>query len=99
MSVSFQQLANFIWSVADLLRGTYRSPQYDRVMLLFTVLRRFDYLLAMLPFGVDWKAEKKIIDRWPDYCVYSRKLPRINDGAILRTSRSRKTSSAISCER
>jgi hypothetical protein len=24
MSISFQQLANFIWSVADLLRGPYR---------------------------------------------------------------------------
>lgn len=24
MSANFQQLANFIWSVADLLRGPYR---------------------------------------------------------------------------
>ena len=30
MSASFQQLANFIWSVADLLRGPYRPPQYER---------------------------------------------------------------------
>lgn len=28
---------------------------------------RFDYLLANPPFGVDWKAEKKVIDRWPDF--------------------------------
>ena len=33
MSANFQQLANFIWSVADLLRGPYRPPQYERVML------------------------------------------------------------------
>lgn len=46
MSPSFQQLANFIWSVADLLRGPYRPPQYERVMLLLTVLRRFDVVLA-----------------------------------------------------
>ncbi|MBP6808730.1 MAG: type I restriction-modification system subunit M N-terminal domain-containing protein [Chromatiaceae bacterium] len=46
MSASFQQLANFIWSVADLLRGPYRPPQYERVMLLLTVLRRFDVVLA-----------------------------------------------------
>ncbi|UTV79933.1 type I restriction-modification system subunit M N-terminal domain-containing protein [Acidithiobacillus sp. YTS05] len=26
MSANFQQLANFIWSVADLLRGPYRPP-------------------------------------------------------------------------
>ena len=43
---SFQQLANFIWSVADLLRGPYRPPQYERVMLPMTVLRRFDAVLA-----------------------------------------------------
>ena len=39
---NFQQLSNFIWSVADLLRGPYRPPQYERVMLPLTVLRRFD---------------------------------------------------------
>jgi type I restriction enzyme M protein len=45
-SVSFQSLTNFIWSVADLLRGPYRPPQYERVMLPMTVLRRFDCVLA-----------------------------------------------------
>jgi len=40
------QLANFIWSVADLIRGPYRPPQYERVMLPMTVLRRFDCVLA-----------------------------------------------------
>ncbi len=44
---------------------------------------RFDYLLANPPFGVDWKAEKKIIERWPNFRGYSGKLPRINDGALL----------------
>jgi type I restriction enzyme M protein len=44
---------------------------------------QFDYLLANPPFGVDWKAEKKIIDRWPNFRGYSGKLPRINDGALL----------------
>ena len=39
------ELSNFIWSIADLLRGPYRPPQYERVMLL-TVLRRFDVVLA-----------------------------------------------------
>lgn len=43
---SFQPIANFIWSVADLLRGPYRPPQYERVMLPMTVLRRFDCVLA-----------------------------------------------------
>jgi type I restriction enzyme M protein len=38
--------ANLIWQIADLLRGPYRPPQYDRVMLPMTVLRRFDCLMA-----------------------------------------------------
>ena len=45
-SSNLQQLANFIWSVADLLRGPYRPPQYERMMLPLTVLRRFDCVLA-----------------------------------------------------
>src|SRR5216684_3725908 len=39
---SHHELANLIWQIADLLRGPYRPPQYERVMLPMTVLRRFD---------------------------------------------------------
>src|SRR5947207_9661638 len=38
--------ANLIWQIADLMRGPYRPPQYERVMLPMTVLRRFDCVLA-----------------------------------------------------
>jgi len=41
-----EQAANFIWQIADLLRGVYRPPQYERVMLPLTVLRRFDCVLV-----------------------------------------------------
>lgn len=41
----FQYYSNFIWDIADLLRGPYRPPQYERVMLPLIVLRRFDCLL------------------------------------------------------
>jgi type I restriction enzyme M protein len=40
-------LSNFIWQIADLLRGPYRPPQYERVMLPMTVLRRFDCVLEV----------------------------------------------------
>ena len=43
---SHHELSNFIWQIADLLRGPYRPPQYERVMLPMTVLRRFDCVLA-----------------------------------------------------
>ena len=38
--------SNLIWQIADLLRGPYRPPQYERVMLPMTVLCRFDCVLA-----------------------------------------------------
>nr|AFM92593.1 N-6 DNA methylase [Acaryochloris sp. HICR111A] len=40
-----RQLANFIWSVADLLRGDYKQADYGKVILPFTVLRRLDCVL------------------------------------------------------
>jgi type I restriction enzyme M protein len=47
MSVErFGEKVTFIWSVADLLRGPYRPPQYGEVMLPLTVLRRLDCVLA-----------------------------------------------------
>ncbi|WP_454852446.1 N-6 DNA methylase [Promicromonospora soli] len=36
--------ADFIWSVADLLRGGMKSSQFGRVILPFTVLRRMECL-------------------------------------------------------
>jgi len=43
---NFQDKANFIWSVADLLRGDYKQAEYGKVILPFTILRRLDCLLA-----------------------------------------------------
>jgi len=41
-----QDKTSFIWSVADLLRGSFRPAQYGAVILPFTVLRRLDSVLA-----------------------------------------------------
>ena len=38
--------SNLIWQIADLLRGPYRPPQYERVMLPMTVLCRFPFVGA-----------------------------------------------------
>lgn len=46
MPADHNSFANLIWQIADLLRGPYRPPQYERVMLPMTVLRRFDCVLA-----------------------------------------------------
>ena len=38
-------LSSFIWSVADLLRGSYKQSDYGKVILPFTVLRRLGCIL------------------------------------------------------
>lgn len=43
---NFSQVAAFIWSVADLLRGDFKQSQYGRVILPFTLLRRLECVLA-----------------------------------------------------
>lgn len=40
------QVAAWIWSVADLLRGDFKQSQYGRVILPFTLLRRLECVLA-----------------------------------------------------
>ncbi len=42
---NFQEKINFIWDLADLLRGTYKRNEYQKVILPFTVLKRFDSVL------------------------------------------------------
>ncbi len=42
---NFKEWANFIWSIADLLRGDYKQSEYGRVILPLTVLRRLDCVL------------------------------------------------------
>src|SRR5690625_366928 len=43
--VNFRETANFIWEIADLLRGDYKQSDYGKVILPLTVLRRLDCVL------------------------------------------------------
>ncbi len=61
---NFGEKVNFIWSVADLLRGPYRPNQYKDVMLPLTVLRRLDCVLEptkekVLSANKKWGAKGK----------------------------------------
>lgn len=60
---------NLIWQIADLLRGPYRPPQYERVMLPMTVLRRFDCVLA--------PSKAKVLAEYD-----KRKSSKLNDDAL-----------------
>jgi len=42
---NFQDKVNFIWTIAELLRGPYKKEQYGDVVLPISVLRRFDCVL------------------------------------------------------
>lgn len=41
----FKEHSNKVWEIANLLRGPYRPPQYRRVMIPLTVLKRLDSVL------------------------------------------------------
>jgi type I restriction enzyme M protein len=68
------QLANFIWSICNLLRGPYKRNEYRKVILPLTVLRRFDCLLAPTKAQV-LKEHAKIKSR-PETVVRSLKSSR-----------------------
>ncbi|CAN2041268.1 type I restriction enzyme M protein [Candidatus Magnetomoraceae bacterium gMMP-15] len=45
MTQTTNNLASYIWSLADLLRGDFKQSQYGRVILPFTLLRRLECVL------------------------------------------------------
>lgn len=45
MSQNTNNLAAYIWSLADLLRGDFKQSQYGRIILPFTLLRRLEGVL------------------------------------------------------
>lgn len=62
---NFKEKANFIWSIADLLRGHYKQADYGKVILPFTVLRRLDFVLEPTKKDV-LEAHQKHKDKKPE---------------------------------
>jgi len=62
---NFREKANFIWSIADLLRGHYKQADYGKVILPFTVLRRLDFVLEPTKKAV-LEAYQKHKDKKPE---------------------------------
>ena len=42
---NFREKVDFIWKIAEYLRGSYKSEKYGDVILPMAVFRRFDCLL------------------------------------------------------
>src|SRR5437588_3708375 len=55
---SFADKLSFVWSVADLLRGTYKQSEYGRVILPLVVIRRLDCVLEDTKPAVLARAEE-----------------------------------------
>lgn len=51
-------LGNFVWSIADQLRGVYKPHQYGNVILPMTILRRLDCILEATREDVRALAQK-----------------------------------------
>lgn len=45
LHVNQRNLADFIWNVADVLRGDFKQSEFGRIILPFTVLRRLECVL------------------------------------------------------
>ncbi len=58
MSQSTNNLASYIWSMADLLRGDFKQSQYGRIILPFTLLRRLEGVLEASKEAVLTEVEK-----------------------------------------
>lgn len=56
---NFQEKVSFIWDLADLLRGVYKRNEYQKVILPFTVLKRFDCVLS--------DTKKQVLDTYNEY--------------------------------
>lgn len=54
---NFSETTNFIWSVADLLRGDYKQSEYGKVILTMTIIRRLDCVLS--------DTKQKVLDQLP----------------------------------
>jgi type I restriction enzyme M protein len=75
MSETPNNLATYIWSLADLLRGDFKQSQYGRVILPFTLLRRLECVLEatkpavlaegerIASMGLPEEAEEKLLLR------------------------------------
>ncbi|MTI66594.1 MAG: SAM-dependent DNA methyltransferase [Firmicutes bacterium] len=59
----FNEKVNFIWKIAELLRGPYKPEKYGDVILPMAVLRRFDCLLEPTKDEVVKKAKSTDIEK------------------------------------
>jgi type I restriction enzyme M protein len=80
---AFKAHGDVIWNIANLLRGPYRPPQYRRVMIPLTVLRRLDCVLEstkaeVIALHKKLKADKKDPEAIEKIITHKIKVPFYN---------------------
>lgn len=65
MSQNTNNLAAYIWTLADLLRGDFKQSQYGRIILPFTLLRRLECVLE--------KSKESVLEEYQK--IQKKKLP------------------------
>lgn len=79
-TVDITQEANFIWSIANKLRGAYMPDKYGDVIIPMTVIRRFECVLA--------PTKDKVVATYEENKAYpARALARIAGKQFYNTSR------------
>ena len=73
MSQSVNNLAAYIWSLADLLRGDFKQSQYGLVILPFTLLRRLECVLE--------KSKENVLLEYKN--IKKKKLPEEAEAKLL----------------
>ncbi|MGW2440963.1 N-6 DNA methylase [Streptomyces goshikiensis] len=78
-------MINFIWKVADLLRGDFRAHDYGKIILPFTVLRRLDCVLEPTKADVLAEVEELKQQGRPEY-FRDRRLREVAQHGFYNTS-------------
>jgi len=87
MSQTPNNLAAFIWSLADLLRGDFKQSQYGRVILPFTLLRRLEGVLEESKEAVLAQHEKLLAMKLPEEAQEKMVLRASNGLGFFNTSK------------
>lgn len=77
----FQDKVNFIWTIAELLRGPYKPDEYGKVVLPLCVLRRFDCILDV-EFEIPSDATKDVEQEWKEKIQNWRKKNNKNENEL-----------------
>ena len=87
MSETPVNLAAYIWSLADLLRGDFKQSQYGRVILPFTLLRRMECVLEESKQAVLAEYKKILKRKLPEEAQEKLLLRVTNDLSFFNTSK------------